>query len=274
MKKEGRNMGYKMLIIEDEVMIRKGLVCLTDWKAQGITEIRDASNGAEGVALIKEFCPDIVITDICMPMMSGLEVIEQTMAVYKYIPIIISGYSDFEYAQKAIEFGVTAFLLKPIDIDKLYEAIQKAKIELRKQSLLEDYETSCKDFINTSVSVFNKEKNYGPIVTQMLEFIYGHYSEKITLGIIAAHLHYSDNFILRKFKEEVQVNFSEYLSRYRISKSMELMRTTDTRLSDIAIMCGFSEYKYFKIVFTRYVGCTPKNFIKLIKEDRFLSKKH
>lgn len=101
-------MGYKMLIIEDEVMIRKGLVCLTDWKAQGITEIRDASNGAEGVALIKEFCPDIVITDICMPMMSGLEVIEQTMATYKYIPIIISGYSDFEYAQKAIEFGVTA----------------------------------------------------------------------------------------------------------------------------------------------------------------------
>jgi len=267
-------MGYKMLIIEDEVIIRKGLACCRDWKEHGITEVQEACDGAEGLDAIRAFHPDIVITDICMPKVSGLEVIEQTMVDYRYIPIIISGYSDFEYAQKAIEYGVTAYLLKPIDLDKLLEAVEKAKIELQKQSLLEDYETSCKDFINTSFAMDARRQQYGPIVQQMLDFVHAHYAEKITLGIIADYLHYSENFILRKFKKEVQINFSEYLSRYRIGKAMELMRTTETKLSDISALCGFSEYKYFKIVFTRYAGCTPRDFRALLKEGRFFSKKH
>ncbi|MBR5642164.1 MAG: response regulator [Firmicutes bacterium] len=266
-------MGYKMLIIEDEVMIRKGLALFTDWKAHGITEVREASNGAEGLEMIKSFQPDIVITDICMPIRSGLEIIEETMVEYKYIPIIISGYSDFEYAQQAIEYGVTAYLLKPVDTDKLLEAVEKAKEELHKQSLLEDYQTSCNNFINSGFFVEKPQQQYGPIVTQMLDYVHDHYSEKITLGIIAEHLHYSENFILRRFKEEVKANFSEYLSQYRISRAMDLMRTSENTLSEIAALCGFSEYKYFRIVFTRYVGCTPKDFQRLVKEDRFFAKK-
>ncbi len=266
-------MGYKMLIIEDEVMIRKGLARFEDWKSRGITEVREAANGAEGIACIREFHPDIVITDICMPIKSGLEVIEETMVEYKYVPIIISGYSDFEYAQKAIEYGVTAYLLKPIDVDKLLEAVEKAKEELHKQNLLEDYQTSCNNFINNELIADDPQQQYGPIVSEMLDYIHEHYAEKITLGIIAEHLHYSENFILRRFKEEVKVNFSEYLSLYRISRSMDLMRTTEHTLSEIAILCGFSEYKYFRIVFTRYVGCTPKDFQRLVKEDRFFAKK-
>lgn len=266
-------MGYKLLIIEDEVVIRKGLACILDWKEQEITEVREAADGEEGIAVIRAFRPDIVITDICMAKASGLEVIEATMVEYQYIPII-SGYSDFEYAQKAIEFGVTAYLLKPIDPEKLLEAVEKAKVELQKQSLLADYGASYKDFINTSIAMDSRRQQYGPIVRQMLDFVHQHYAEKITLGIIADHLHYSENFILRKFKKEVQVNFSEYLSRYRIGKAMELMRTTDAKLSDIPFQCGFSEYKYFKTVFTRYVGCTPRDFCDLIKEDRISRKRH
>lgn len=266
-------MGYKMLIIEDEVMIRKGLARFADWKARGITEVREASNGAEGLEQIREFRPDIVITDINMPIRSGLEIIEESMVEYKYVPIIISGFSDFEYAQKAIEYGVTAYLLKPIDTDKLLEAVEKAKEELHKQSLLEDYRTSTSEFISSSVFRDDKQQEYGSIVRQMLDYIHEHYAEKITLGIIAEHLHYSENFILRRFKEEVKANFSEYLSQYRISQSMELMRNTELTLSEIAVRCGFSEYKYFRIVFTRYVGCTPKDFQRMVNEDRFFAKK-
>ncbi|MBQ2096094.1 MAG: response regulator [Firmicutes bacterium] len=266
-------MGYKMLIIEDEVMIRKGLACFADWKAHGITEVREAGNGAEGLEMIRSFRPDIVITDICMPIRSGLEIIEETMVEYKYVPIIISGYSDFEYAQKAIEYGVTAYLLKPVDTGKLLEAVEKAKQELHKQNLLEDYQTSCREFINNELISGEKERQFGPIVSQMLDYIHEHYAEKITLGIIAKNLHYSENFILRRFKDEVKANFSEYLSLYRISQAMEMMRSTDHTLSEIALLCGFSEYKYFRVVFTRYVGCTPKDFQRLVKEDRFFAKK-
>ena len=266
-------MSYKLLIVEDEVMIRQGLICAVNWKALGITEIQEASNGADGIEKVKSFQPDIVITDICMPVITGLELIKQTLAEYHYIPIIISGYSDFEYAQTAIEFGVTAFLLKPIDFDKLQEAVEKAKLELYKQNLLEDYSTSRQDFIHTSY-IPAQSRGYSDIVQGMLDFVSPSYSEKITLGIIAQHLHYSENFILRKFKDEMQMNFSEYLARYRISKAIEMLRTTERKLSEIAEICGFSEYKYFRNVFARYVGCTPKEFMRLLNEDRFFAKKH
>lgn len=266
-------MNYKLLIVEDEVMIRQGLICAVDWKALGVTQIREASNGAEGIEQVKAFRPDIVLTDICMPIASGLDLIRETVAEYHYIPIIISGFSDFEYAQTAIEFGVTAFLLKPIDIDKLIEAVEKAKGELYKQSLLQDYSASRQDFIRASY-VPAPQQAYSDIVQGMLDFISESYSEKITLGIIAQHLHYSENFILRKFKDEVHMNFSEYLARYRISKAIELIRTTDHKLPEIAEICGFSEYKYFRNVFARYVGCSPKEFIRLLNEDRFFAKKH
>lgn len=266
-------MKYKLLIVEDEIMIRQGLICAVDWKTMGITEIQEASNGAEGVEKVKSFHPDIVITDICMPIVSGLDLIKQTLAEYHYIPIIISGYSDFEYAQTAIEFGVTAFLLKPIDIEKLQEAVEKAKVELYKQNLLKDYSASRQDFIHASY-IPAPRQGYSDIVQGMLDFVSASYSEKITLGIIAQHLHYSENFILRKFKEEMQMNFSEYLARYRISKAIEMIRTTDRKLPEIAEICGFSEYKYFRNVFARYVGCTPKEFAGLLNEDRFFAKKH
>ena len=70
------------------------------------------------------------------------------------------------------------------------------------------------------------------------------------------------------------MNFSEYLARYRISKAIEMIRTTDRKLPEIAEICGFSEYKYFRNVFARYVGCTPKEFAGLLNEDRFFAKKH
>ena len=69
-------MKYKLLIVEDEIMIRQGLICAVDWKTMGITEIQEASNGAEGVEKVKSFHPDIVITDICMPIVSGLDLIK------------------------------------------------------------------------------------------------------------------------------------------------------------------------------------------------------
>lgn len=266
-------MNYKLLVVEDEVMIRRGLICAVDWKALGITEIEEASNGAEGLEKIRAFQPDIVLTDICMPVIDGLEMLRQTITEYNYSAIIISGYSDFEYAQTAIEFGVTAFLLKPLDIDKLQEAVEKAKMELYKQSLLKNYSESRQDFIQTSY-LPSLQQNYSDIVTGVLDFVSANFSEKITLGIIAHNLHYSENFILRKFKEEIHMNFSEYLTRYRITKAIEMIRAAEHKLPEIAELCGFSEYKYFRVVFARYVGCTPKEFSQMLNETTIFAKKH
>ena len=93
---------YRVVVIEDEEAIRKGIIMSIDFSALNCILIGEASNGVEGIKLIQEKKPDIVITDVTMPLMSGIEMIEQTLE-YNYTSIIISGYDEFSYAKKAIK---------------------------------------------------------------------------------------------------------------------------------------------------------------------------
>ncbi|WP_303970657.1 response regulator, partial [Faecalicoccus pleomorphus] len=114
---------YRVVVIEDEEAIRKGIIMSIDFSALNCILIGEAGNGVEGIKLIQEKKPDIVITDVTMPLMSGIEMIEQTLE-YNYTSIIISGYDEFSYAKKAIKLGVCDYLMKPIDKEELNNVIQ------------------------------------------------------------------------------------------------------------------------------------------------------
>lgn len=118
---------YRVVIAEDEDIIRKGLVYSIPWADMGCTVVGEATNGVEGVALIQRLEPDIVVADINMPILDGLGMIRQTYEQYDYSAIILSGYSNFEYARTAIRYGVTGYLLKPLKREDLAEAIRDAK---------------------------------------------------------------------------------------------------------------------------------------------------
>ena len=104
---------YRVLIAEDEDIIRKGIAYTMDWVSMGCTIIGEAANGKEGVDKIKELSPDIVLADIMMPMTDGIEMIRQGLEIADFKAIIMTSYADFEYAKKAIELGVSAYLMKP-----------------------------------------------------------------------------------------------------------------------------------------------------------------
>ena len=106
---------YKVLLAEDEDIIRKGLMFTADWGAWNCLVAGEASDGEEGVEKIRQIKPDIVVADIRMPVKSGLKMLEETIGEYGYEAIILSGYSDFEYARQALRLGVTEYLLKPVD---------------------------------------------------------------------------------------------------------------------------------------------------------------
>lgn len=124
----------KIFLVEDEVIIRNGIKNSINWEREGYEFVGEASDGELAYPLIKKVKPDILITDIKMPFMDGLELSE---IVKKEIPgikiIILSGYDEFEYAKKAISIGVTDYLLKPIAADKLMEAIGGVAATIRKE---------------------------------------------------------------------------------------------------------------------------------------------
>jgi len=122
---------YKVLIIDDEPLMRKSLKTVIRWEECGCFICGEAGSGEEGVATIDSLRPDIVITDIKMNDLSGLDMLENCVEMLKNSKlIVVTGYRDFDYAKKALDLNVFGFLLKPVDVDEITSVIKKAVYEL------------------------------------------------------------------------------------------------------------------------------------------------
>ena len=132
---------YKILIVDDEEEIRLGIIKKIQWEKHGFEIVGDAQNGVEALEKAEKLKPDIIMTDIKMPFMDGLELGDKVLEILPAIKIIIfSGCDDFEYAQKAIRINVTEYVLKPINSKELIEVLKKLKSSLdeeynRKQNI-------------------------------------------------------------------------------------------------------------------------------------------
>ena len=125
----------KVLIIDDEPYVREGLKHIIDWQENGFEICGEASDGDEGYSKILELKPDIILIDIQMPGKLGLDIIKEAKengVNSKFI--IVSGYSNFDYAKKAIKYGVKDYLLKPIDEEELLEIALKLKREIEEEN--------------------------------------------------------------------------------------------------------------------------------------------
>ncbi|MHB8066129.1 MAG: response regulator, partial [Ruminiclostridium sp.] len=127
---------FKVLIIDDESIIRKGIKNIINWKQLDCEVCADASDGIEGLELIKRYLPEIIITDIRMPGLDGISMIRQVRGIVPNCKIIIlTGYRDFDYVHEAIKCGAFDFLLKPTKIEELTSVLSKAVNEINDQKI-------------------------------------------------------------------------------------------------------------------------------------------
>lgn len=125
---------YRLLIVDDEKIEREGIAQLIPWKEHGIEVVGTAWNGREGYQKAMEFMPDIVLTDIKMPVMDGIELIRKLEAEAPDIEIVVlSGYGEYEYTSRAMEFGIKHYILKPCDEARMLSAFEKVKEEIEKR---------------------------------------------------------------------------------------------------------------------------------------------
>ncbi|RIX50749.1 DNA-binding response regulator [Paenibacillus nanensis] len=131
---------HKVLLVDDEVFVRKGLCNLIEWEELGFVVAGEAENGEDALKQIIDMQPDLVITDIRMPLMDGLELIRRAVEIPGLDPsfILISGYNDFAYAKQAIQFGVLDYILKPIDDAELRSTLQKLACTLSRKKLTQN----------------------------------------------------------------------------------------------------------------------------------------
>ena len=250
---------YKVVLVEDEDLIRRGLMFKMDWTSVDCVVAGEASGGAEGLRLIEELRPDIVITDVRMPDMSGLDMLRVSMPAFGHAAIIISGYSEFDYAREAIHLGVTEYLLKPVDFDELKLSIDKITSRKRQEA---DWKKRSGD-AGRELPLPDPCGIKNEYARKMLLYIKEHYAEKISIMDLSAEYDISSTHLNAKFKAETGYTFHDFLNYYRISRAVELQNTTALKLYEIAERVGISDYKYFSKVYKKYVGYPP---VKMYEE--------
>ncbi len=122
---------YRIILVDDEEEVRKGIIRKIDWNRLGFEVVGDAENGAEALEKIEQQEPEVVMTDIRMPFMDGLTLTEKIRQKYPSMKVLIfSGFDDFEYAQQAIKLNVTEYILKPVNVEELSEILTRVKKNL------------------------------------------------------------------------------------------------------------------------------------------------
>jgi two-component system, response regulator YesN len=156
----------KTLIVDDEKWTRETIKMFGKWENYGIAAIKEAADGQEGLNVIEQWSPDIVITDMKMPGVDGMELLRIVAERYPQIKLIVaSGYDDFNYMRQAIRSKVNEYLLKPINADDLNSALEKCTNEIQSQSrtqlkpfsfINKDISTLVMDFKKTIVSFLDE----------------------------------------------------------------------------------------------------------------------
>ena len=244
---------YKVMIVDDEPVIVKGLAQIIDWEQWDCEVVGTAESGQEGMRLMEELNPDILFSDICMPGLDGLAMIAAMRSQYERMQItILTGFRDFDYAQRAIGLGVTRFLHKPSKIDEIQEAIAAMTEKLRE---LDDREAQKRQDAPEEDSCAGSF-----IVKNALEYIGEHYREKLKLSDVAEKTYVSQWHLSKLLNRHTGQTFSEILNCVRIGKAKELLKDPSLRIGEIAEETGFSDTAHFSRVFKKQTGISANEY--------------
>ena len=255
---------FQILVVEDDkntARLMKAVLAHAEY------EVFEAANGVEGIAQIEKLHPDIVIVDINMPVKDGLEMLRESIEKHHFSAVILSGYSSFEYAKAAVHLGVTEYLLKPIDREELRAAVEHAKRRQEMRHAWVGRRQEQGELLDVRLLDRTVDEETDLVVRQMLEFIQQHFGEKIVMQDVVNYLNYSETFLNKRFKKVTGMTFTEYLNRFRIQKAVEILNDESTSSPEVGYLCGFSTPKYFKDVFRKYVGCTPREYREAVRSN-------
>lgn len=234
----------KVVLVDDEILIREGFKKLFDWKSHDCIVVAEASDGLEALTTIEEVQPDLVIMDINIPILNGLKVIETCKAKYPDMAfIIVSGYDDFSYCRQALRMQITDYILKPVDYEEFGHCIDRLRIALYDKEKSERVDT--KD---------------DRVITQIVKYLQQHIDQDISLQVLSDEFHLSSQYISQLFKNEIGVNFLAYLTNLRIENAKKLLISTALPISEISMRCGYADYRVFTKTFKKNVGSTPSQY--------------
>ena len=247
----------RVLLVDDEIMIREGFKRRFDWEAHNCEVVGEAADGMEALAKIDTLDPDIAIMDINIPIMNGLKVIQLSRIKHPNTAfVIVSGYDDFSYCREALRLQITDYILKPVNYEEFGACIDNLKIALFQRQAPKSQDP--------------QEERSILLITRYLQ---EHLAEDLSLSVLAEQFHLSAQYISQLFKTEIGVGFLAYLTNIRMEQAKKLLLSTSLSIAEVSEQSGYSDYRVFTKVFKKAEGITPSQYRRDFLEDTGISKK-
>lgn len=258
----------KLVIAEDEDIIRMGLVQTIDWQAMEVELVGEAADGMEALEQVKKLQPDVLLTDIRMPRLSGLELADKVLAMGQRTRVVfLTSYAEFDYAREALRLQAVDYLLKPVEEEELARVMKNIAKDLANQAELEAGGENG-PVSNSEVKELTdwldilQEPGLNPHVRRVLERIVTAYNQHLSIEELAGELQVSTSYLSRKLKEVTGHTFGGLLARYRLQKALKLLAEGEYRVYEVAERTGFGEYKNFCQTFKKYLHESPKRYMQ------------
>lgn len=239
----------RVLIVDDEPYMVDYLRKLVDWEQHEFEHVYTAGGGSMARDLLDKYQPELLITDIRMPKISGLDLCRHIFErKYSTKVMILSGYGEFEYAKQAIQYGVSEYLLKPI-LKEEFEEILEKMLERHFAMQKEQHE---------------KEKT-GDVIFEVENYIKENIESDLSLELLASVVHLNPSYLSRYFKESTGENLSNYVTRCKMEKAAWLLDNSEQKINEIMQQLGYQKSQHFAKIFREQYGVSPKEYKKGIR---------
>ncbi|MEK4345206.1 response regulator transcription factor [Paenibacillus sp. FSL P4-0184] len=263
---------YRMLIADDNKYERDGMKYLIS-KYKLPLEISEARNGKEALQIIEQQEFDLLLTDIKMPFMDGLQLVKAAREICPNLKIILlSGHSEFEYARAAIPLKVLHYLLKPVEAEALRSVLSEV-VEQCEQEESQNHNVNLKPYTGASAPSKSEadgsrsaDSEYGKrAVDELIRIIETKYNQDLSLEYLAASVHLSGSYLSHIFKKRTGTSVVKYINQYRMEKAKEFLDQSNYKINDVYKMVGYSDFSYFGVSFKQHFGLTPTQYREKVR---------
>lgn len=247
----------KVLVVDDEMFVRKGIVMEVDWAELGCMVVAEAANGLEGIEAVHKYDPDLIICDIRMPKMNGIEMLRELRREGSQVQVIfLTAYSEFDYARDALKLLAADYLLKPFEDGELEATVLRVKERLEKEKGKKGAGEE-----NGMPKLVLKTGDKSKYIIEAVRYIAEHYKDtEISVKVIAESLGISEGHLSHLFKKETDYTVMAFITRYRMQAAMKLLSNCRYKVYEVAEMVGYRDVAYFSNNFKKIVGVSPSEY--------------
>ncbi len=237
---------YRVALLEDDEWVIKGIEASFDWAKYGMEVVGRFLDPTDMLAYLKTEDVDVIFTDINMPNMTGLELIEEIktgMGRNDILFVIISAYDDYEFMRKAISLGVVDYCKKPLEKEKTDHTLEEVLSAFKKMG---------------KAPKRSESRNFDSLLTYIKE----NYDKNLHLDDLSRKFYFNPNYLCMLFRRHLDTTFVEYIKSVRMAKAKEFFDKGNMTVSEVSSSVGYRDYSYFHKTFSAYFGITPAQYKK------------